>query len=76
LRACADLAEQARARHDEHAAAAADGHAPLLDQIRTLADRARISLQPPAGAGPKIQAAALAERAGLLPSGPPRTARP
>ena len=28
------------------AAAAADGHAPLLSQIRTLADRARIPLQP------------------------------
>ena len=123
-------------------AAAADGHAPLLDQVRTLADRARISLQPAASADPKIsaasgvavsaqapvpygltgrelavlrllaagrtnaeigaqlyispktagvhvsnilrklgvsgrvQAAALAERAGLLHSGPPRTARP
>jgi DNA-binding CsgD family transcriptional regulator len=37
------------------AAAAADGHAPLLAQIRTLAERARISLQPPAaepGASP------------------------
>jgi DNA-binding CsgD family transcriptional regulator len=32
------------------AAAAADGHAPLLAQIRTLADRARIPLQPPPGA--------------------------
>ena len=30
------------------AAAAADGHAPLLAQIRALAERARISLQPPA----------------------------
>ena len=30
------------------AAAAADGHAPLLAQIRQLAERARISLQPPA----------------------------
>ena len=28
------------------AAAAADGHAPLLAQIRTLAERARIPLQP------------------------------
>ena len=39
------------------AAAAADGHAPLLDQVRTLADRARISLQPAASADPKISAA-------------------
>jgi len=32
------------------AAAAADGHAPLVDQIRLLAERARIPLQaPPAG---------------------------
>jgi DNA-binding CsgD family transcriptional regulator len=30
------------------AAAAADGHAPLLAQVRTLADRARITLQSPA----------------------------
>jgi DNA-binding CsgD family transcriptional regulator len=30
------------------AAAAADGHAPLLAQVRTLADRARIPLHPPA----------------------------
>jgi DNA-binding NarL/FixJ family response regulator/tetratricopeptide (TPR) repeat protein len=30
------------------AAAAADGHVPLLAQIRQLAERARISLQPPA----------------------------
>jgi DNA-binding CsgD family transcriptional regulator len=30
------------------AAAAADGHTPLLDQVRVLADRARIPLQPPA----------------------------
>jgi DNA-binding CsgD family transcriptional regulator len=30
------------------AAAAAEGHAPLLAQIRQLAERARISLQPPA----------------------------
>ena len=29
------------------ALAAAGGHVPLLDQIRTLAERARISLQPP-----------------------------
>ena len=33
------------------AAAAAAGHAPLLAQIRTLADRARIPLQPPPAAG-------------------------
>ena len=32
------------------AAAAADGHAPLLAQIRALAERARIPLQPPAAA--------------------------
>jgi DNA-binding NarL/FixJ family response regulator len=32
------------------AAAAADGHAPLLDQIRTLAERARIRLEAPADA--------------------------
>jgi DNA-binding CsgD family transcriptional regulator/tetratricopeptide (TPR) repeat protein len=115
------------------AVAAADGHAPLLSQIRTLADRARIPLQfpaaadavpgaPPPAAAPtpygltgrelavlrllaagrtnaeigaelyispktvgvhvsnilrklsvsgRVQAAALAERAGLLPSGQP-----
>jgi DNA-binding CsgD family transcriptional regulator/tetratricopeptide (TPR) repeat protein len=37
------------------AAAAADGHAPLVDQIRTLAERARIPLHPPAAApaGPR-----------------------
>jgi DNA-binding CsgD family transcriptional regulator len=37
------------------AAAAADGHAPLLAQVRTLADRARITLQaaPAAGADPR-----------------------
>jgi len=32
------------------AAAAASGHAPLLVQVRLLAERARIPLQPPAGA--------------------------
>jgi len=32
------------------AAAAADGHVPLLAQVRTLADRARIPLQTPAAA--------------------------
>jgi DNA-binding CsgD family transcriptional regulator/tetratricopeptide (TPR) repeat protein len=32
------------------AAASADGHAPLLEQIRQLAERARISLQPVAAA--------------------------
>jgi DNA-binding CsgD family transcriptional regulator/tetratricopeptide (TPR) repeat protein len=36
------------------AAGAADGHCPLLDQIRTLADRARIPLQPPAPAASAI----------------------
>jgi DNA-binding CsgD family transcriptional regulator/tetratricopeptide (TPR) repeat protein len=35
------------------AAAAADGHAPLLAQIRALAERARIPLQPPAAAVPE-----------------------
>ena len=45
------------------AAAAADGHAPLLDQIRTLADRARIRLPPPAGADPKIPAASASAAA-------------
>jgi DNA-binding CsgD family transcriptional regulator len=34
------------------AAAAADGHAPLLGQIRALAGRARIPLHPPTGAAP------------------------
>ena len=34
------------------AAAAADGHIPLLAQIRALAERARISLQPPASDEP------------------------
>jgi DNA-binding CsgD family transcriptional regulator/tetratricopeptide (TPR) repeat protein len=34
------------------AAAAADGHAPLLAQIHTLAERARISLQPSSAAEP------------------------
>src|SRR6516225_3124440 len=34
------------------AAAAAGGHAPLLAQIRTLAERARIPLQPPTAAEP------------------------
>ena len=32
------------------AAAAADGHAPLLAQVRGLAERARVPLQPPAAA--------------------------
>jgi len=111
------------------AAAAAEGHAPLLAQIRTLAGRARIPLQPAAasaasppartsapygltgrelavlrllatgrtnaeigaelyispktagvhvssilrklGVSGRVQAAAVAERAGLLPAGPP-----
>jgi ATP/maltotriose-dependent transcriptional regulator MalT len=35
------------------AAAAADGHAPLLAQIRTLAERARIPLQPAAAGQPE-----------------------
>ena len=35
------------------AAAAADGHAPLLAQIRTLAERARIPLQPAAAGEPQ-----------------------
>ena len=35
------------------AAAAADGHAPLLTQIRTLAERARIPLQPAAAGEPE-----------------------
>ncbi len=34
------------------ALAAADGHVPLLDQIRALAERARISLQPPSADEP------------------------
>jgi DNA-binding CsgD family transcriptional regulator len=34
------------------AAAAAEGHAPLLAHIRTLAERARIQLQHPAATGP------------------------
>jgi DNA-binding CsgD family transcriptional regulator len=41
------------------AAAVADGHAPLLAEVRTLAERARIPLQPPAASA----------------TGPPRTAR-
>jgi DNA-binding CsgD family transcriptional regulator/tetratricopeptide (TPR) repeat protein len=39
------------------AAAAADGHAPLQAQIRLLAERARIPLQPPAPADPKTPGA-------------------
>jgi DNA-binding CsgD family transcriptional regulator len=35
------------------ASAAADGHAPLLAQVRLLAERARIPLQPPAAAATK-----------------------
>jgi DNA-binding CsgD family transcriptional regulator len=35
------------------AAAAAGGHAPLLAQVRALAERARIPLQPDAAAGPQ-----------------------
>jgi DNA-binding NarL/FixJ family response regulator len=40
------------------AAAAAVGHVPLLTQIRILADRARISLEPPAADAPGAPAAA------------------
>ena len=36
---------------------------PLLAQVRALADRARIPLQPPAGADPKIPSAAAAPSA-------------
>ena len=36
-----------------NAAAAADGHAPLLAQVRILAERARIPLQPPSAAVPE-----------------------
>jgi DNA-binding NarL/FixJ family response regulator len=39
------------------AVAAADGHAPLLAQIRMLAERARIPLQPAAPADPKTPGA-------------------
>jgi len=42
------------------AAAAADGHAPLLAEIRKLADRARIRLQPPADPIAQPSARALA----------------
>ena len=42
------------------AAAAADGHAPLLTQVRALAERARIPLQPPAGATPQTPPPAAA----------------
>jgi DNA-binding CsgD family transcriptional regulator/tetratricopeptide (TPR) repeat protein len=35
------------------AAAAADGHAPLLAQVRAIAQRARIPLHPPSAASPK-----------------------
>jgi DNA-binding NarL/FixJ family response regulator len=50
------------------AAAAAGGHAPLLAQIRTLAERARIPLQPPAAAAGEPEApppARLLTRYGL-----------
>src|SRR6516225_4107296 len=50
------------------AAAAAGGHAPLLAQIRTLAERARIPLQPPPAAGGEPEApppAQLLTRYGL-----------
>jgi DNA-binding NarL/FixJ family response regulator len=39
------------------AATTADGHAPLLDQIRVLAERARIPLRPPAADVPPATAA-------------------
>ena len=42
------------------AAAAADGHAPLLAQVRALAERARIPLQPPAAATPQTPPPAAA----------------
>ena len=42
------------------AAAAADGHAPLLAQIRTLAERARIPLQPRRRRRPRSPAAGAA----------------
>jgi DNA-binding CsgD family transcriptional regulator len=47
------------------AAAAADGHAPLLAQIRALAERARIPLQPPAPAVPQVPPGAAAAPYGL-----------
>ena len=40
------------------AAAAGEGHAPLLAQVRTLAERARIPLQPPPAASPAAPGAA------------------
>jgi DNA-binding CsgD family transcriptional regulator len=43
------------------AAATADGHAPLLDQIRVLAERARIPLRSPAGDVPPATAAPQAQ---------------
>jgi DNA-binding CsgD family transcriptional regulator len=42
------------------AAAGADGHAPLLAQVRGLAERARIPLQPPAAATPAAPSPAAA----------------
>ena len=47
------------------AAAAAEGHAPLLAQIRTLAGRARIPLQPPAAAATARPAAVASAPYGL-----------
>jgi ATP/maltotriose-dependent transcriptional regulator MalT len=47
------------------AAAAADGHAPLLAQIRALAERARIPLQPAAGEPEAPPPAQLLTRYGL-----------
>ena len=47
------------------AAAAADGHAPLLAQVRLLAERARIPLQPQAAAGRQMPPQRTAGRYGL-----------
>jgi DNA-binding CsgD family transcriptional regulator len=47
------------------AAAAADGHAPLLAQVRALAERARVPLQPPAPVLPEAPRPAAAAPYGL-----------
>jgi DNA-binding NarL/FixJ family response regulator len=47
------------------AAAAADGHAPMLAQVRQLAERARIPLRPPAAVTPETPAPAQARAYGL-----------
>ena len=56
----ADQPTTAAAAAQRAAAAAAAGHAPLLAQVRLLAERARIPLQPPAAAvtnaPPRVQA--------------------